>query len=46
MERIKVKVEDATEKVLSYQCPQCGSFEFEKESALKVINELKQKEII
>lgn len=44
MEKVKVKVEDAEQKVLSYQCPECGAFEFEKESAVKVIDELKQKQ--
>lgn len=44
MEKIKVKVEDASKKVLSYQCPKCGNFKFEKESATEVINELNQKQ--
>ena len=44
MEEVEVKVEGARNKVLSYQCPKCGHFEFEKRSADKVVEELKLKE--
>ena len=44
MKKIKVEVEDANNKVDSYQCPECGYFEFEKESSKKVIEELREKE--
>lgn len=44
MQKIKVKVEGAKNKVLSYQCPKCDYFEFEKDSAEKVIKELKIRE--
>ena len=44
MGEIEVKVEGAKNKVLSYQCLKCSHFEFEKQSAELVINELKIKE--
>ena len=43
MKLLKVGVEDAKNKVNSYQCPQCGFFEFEEESSKKVIEELRKK---
>ena len=44
MKKIKVEVEDAKNKVDSYQCTECGYFEFEKDSSKKVIEELREKE--
>lgn len=44
MKSIKVKVEDAKNKVKSYQCTECGYFEFEEDSSKKVIDELRKKE--
>ena len=44
MKSIKVEVEDAKNKVDSYQCPDCGYFEFEKDSSKKVVDELRKKE--
>ena|SRR3989344_7232592 len=44
MEEVEVKVEGAKNKVISYQCPKCGHFEFEKESADKVVEELRIQE--
>lgn len=44
MEEVEVKVEGAKNKAISYQCPKCGHFEFEKESADRVVEELKLKE--
>ncbi len=44
LKRRGVEIEGATNKALSYQCPKCDYVEFEKESAIKVIEELKQKE--
>jgi len=43
MERIVVEVEGAENKAVSYQCDR-GHIEFEKESAAKVVKELKTKE--
>lgn len=44
MYKVDVSVEGATEKALSYQCKKCDYVEFDKESANKVILELKAKE--
>ena len=43
MEKVVVEVEGAENKAVSYQCG-CGYVEFEKESAAKVVKELKLKE--
>lgn len=42
MKEVMVGIEDAKGKVKSYQCPHCDHFEFEKESAKKVMKELKE----
>ncbi len=44
MKRISVKIEGADKKAVSYQCGNCGHFEFSKQSASRVVNELKEKE--
>ena len=44
LRKVKVSVEGAASEVISYQCPKCGYFSFEKESAKKVVEELKKKE--
>jgi len=44
LEKVNVEVEDAESKVLSYQCPKCDYFSFDKKSAKKVIDEIKAKE--
>ena len=44
MKEVEVNVEGAKNKVLSYQCPECGHFDFEKISAGKVVEELRIKE--
>ena len=43
LEKIEVEIEGAENKAVSYQCS-CGYVEFEKESATKVVRELKLKE--
>lgn len=43
MEKVLVDIEGAENKAVSYQCPS-GHVEFEKDSAARVIRELKQKE--
>ncbi len=43
MKKVMVEVEGAENKATSYQCPS-GHVEFEKESAARVVNELKLKE--
>lgn len=40
----KVEVEGVESKAISHQCDDCGFAEFEKESAAKVLKELKLKE--
>lgn len=40
---VEVAVEDADSKVISYQCPSCGHFEFDQESSRKAVSELKDK---
>ncbi|MEM4245063.1 MAG: hypothetical protein QXR60_02580 [Candidatus Nanoarchaeia archaeon] len=44
MKKVNVEVEDAESKVLSYQCPKCDYVSFDRKSARKVINEIRQKE--
>ncbi len=44
MRHVKVKVEGARSKALAYDCPKCGNLEFDKESGIKVVEELKHKE--
>jgi len=44
LKKVKVKIEGASEEVVSFQCPQCEYVEFEQESANKVILDLKVKE--
>lgn len=41
LKEVKVKVEGATKKVTSFQCPKCDYFSFEETSAKEVIEELK-----
>ena len=43
MEKVIVEIEGADSKAVSYQCPS-GHVEFEKESAAKVVKELKMKQ--
>jgi len=43
LEEVEVEIEGAENKAVSYQCG-CGYVEFEKESAAKVVKELKLKE--
>lgn len=44
MKKGDVEVEGAKSKSIGYFCKKCGNFEFDKQSAKKVINELKAKE--
>lgn len=43
MKKVKVNVEGAERMVISFQCPKCDYFEFEKESSKEVVKELKIK---
>jgi len=42
LRKIRVKVYGARNKAISYQCPKCKYFEFEPESSIKVIEELRE----
>ena len=42
LRKVKVNVQGAENKVISYQCPKCDYFEFEPESSIKVIEELRE----
>ncbi len=44
MKEVKVKIQDAESLVTSYQCKECGYFDFEEKSINKAINEIKLKE--
>jgi len=44
LKKVKVEIEDAETKVISYQCLKCDYFTFEPETTLKVIRELREKE--
>ena len=44
MKEVKVKIQDADSPVISYQCGECGYFDFEEKSINKAINEIKVKE--
>ena len=44
MKEIKVKIQDANNPVTSYQCGECGYFDFEENSINKAIDEIKTKE--
>lgn len=45
MKRIKVKIQDAENLVVSYQCRECGYFDFEKNSISTALEEIRLKEI-
>ena len=44
LKKIKVDIEDAETKAISYQCPNYDYFSFEPKSSIKVLRELKEKE--
>ena len=44
LNRVKVTVEDAATKAISYQCPNCDYFTFEPKSAVNVVREIKERE--
>ena len=44
MKEIKVKIQEADNPVTSYQCSNCGYFDFEEKSINKAINEIRLKE--
>lgn len=44
LNEIQVKIQDADSLATSYQCGNCGYFDFEEKSINKVIGEIKSKE--
>ncbi len=44
MKKVKVEIEDAETKAVSYQCSNCDYFTFEPKSSIQVLRELKEKE--
>ena len=46
MKLVKVNIQDAKTPVISYQCSNCGYFDFEDKSMSKAINEIKTKEAV
>ena len=44
MKEVKVKIQDASSPVTSYQCSKCGYFDFEERSINEAIVEIKAKE--
>jgi hypothetical protein len=45
MKEVKVKIQDASTPVTSYQCANCGYFDFEEKSVSRAIHEIKLKEM-
>jgi len=44
MKEVEVKIQNANSNVISYQCSECGNFDFEEKSIKKAITEIKVKE--
>ena len=44
LKEVKVSIQDADSKVLSYQCNKCGYFDFERSSINQAIKEIKYAE--
>ena len=44
LKKIKVNVEDAETKAISYHCPNCDYLTFEPKSSIQVLREIKEKE--
>src|SRR3989338_642693 len=44
MKEVKVRIQDADSPVTSYQCGECGYFDFEEKSMNRAIGEIKAKE--
>lgn len=42
LRKVKVSVHGAKSKAISYQCPDCDYFEFEPQSSMKVVEELRE----
>ena len=44
LKKIRVGIEDAKTKAISYQCPNCDYFTFEPKSSIQVLREIKENE--
>lgn len=44
LKKVRVDIEDAKTKAISYQCPNCDYFSFEPKSSIQVLREIKEKE--
>lgn len=44
LKKVKVDIEDAKTKAISYQCPKCDYFTFEPKSAVEIVREIKENE--
>ncbi len=44
LKKVKVDIEDAKTKAISYQCPNCDYFTFDPHSAVDIVREIKEKE--
>ena len=44
LKKVKVDIEEAETKAISYQCPNCDYFTFEPKSSIQVLREIKEKE--
>lgn len=45
LKRVEVEIEDAKTPAISYQCNNCEYYSFEPESTMKIISEIKEKEV-
>ena len=44
LKKVKVDIENAETKAISYQCSNCDYFSFEPKSSIKILREIKEKE--
>ena len=44
LRKVKVDIEDAESKAISYQCTNCDYFTFEPKSSIEVLRKIKEKE--
>ncbi len=42
LKKVKVSIEDASTKAVSYQCPNCDYYTFDPKSSVQVIREIKR----
>ena len=44
LKKVRVEVEDAKTKAVSYQCPNCDYLTFEPKSSIQILREIKERE--